>query len=452
MEPYEKPFLNKLTTGTMNKFGTGNLHPVREEIGGVPINRLVEQHGSPLFVFSEERLRRDCRSFQSAFTTRYPNVAFSWSYKTNYLDAVCAILLQEGEEAEVVSEFEYEKARRLGVPGDKIIFNGPYKPMPALEKAVKEGAMINIDHLEELCDLEEIARKMNKKIKVGIRLNMDTGITPQWTRFGFNLESGQAYDAVKRIKSGGRLVLNGLHCHQGTYIMVPSAYRIQAEKMISFASMVEENFGYGIEYFDMGGGFPSHARLKGAYLSPEISVPPLEEYAEAIMDTFLRLLKPDDFPKVILEAGRAVVDASGFLIATVHAVKRLPDGKKSYILDAGLNTLFTSFWYKHKIEIDGRIEGPFEDCVVHGPLCMNIDVIDEQAFLPPLSRGSRLILSPVGAYNNTQWMQFICYRPAVVLVGEAGGVEIIRQAETMDDIVARERLPDRLGLNQGKAE
>jgi diaminopimelate decarboxylase len=85
-----------------------------------------------------------------------------------------------------------------------------------------------------------------------------------------------------------------------------------------------------------------------------------------------------------------------------------------------------------------------ENSVIYGPLCMNLDVIEEGAMLPPLKRGARLILSPVGAYNNTQWMQFITYRPNVVLIGEEGEVDVIRKAEDLTDLTRRERLPDRL--------
>jgi diaminopimelate decarboxylase len=443
-ETYEKPYLRKLETGLMNKFGSRYRQPVTADVDGVTIADLVDAHGSPLFVFSEKKLRESYREIHTAFASRYPNIQFSWSYKTNYLDAICAILHDEGESAEVVSPFEYEKARRLGVPGDRIIFNGPLKPVPALERAAREGAAIHVDHFEEIFDLEEVAAKLGRKLPIGLRLNMDTGIAPLWSRFGFNLESGEALDAVRRIRSGGRLILDGLHCHIGTYIMEPSAYAVEVEKMVGFARRVEEECGFDVEYFDLGGGLPSRARLKGVYLPPEVALPSVDDYAEAICDSLLKHLKPGRFPKVILETGRAVVDEAGSLVSTVHAVKRLPDGKKGYVIDAGLNVLFTSFWYRHRIALEREIAGSFEDCVIYGPMCMNIDVIEEKARLPALPRGMRLVISPVGAYNNTQWMQFISYRPAVVLVGEKGEVDVIRAAETLDDVTGPERLPDRL--------
>ncbi len=448
-KPYEKPVINKINVGFANKIGgKAYLHSrVREEIDGVPIEKLVEEYGSPLFVFSEKKLRQQFRRFKLAFETRYPNVEFTWSYKTNYLKAICAILHQEGETAEVVSEFEYEKARRLGIPGNQIVFNGPYKPKEALKRAILEGARINVDTFEEIADIEEIAKEFGQKVKIGIRINMDTGIQPQWSRFGFNLESGQAEDAVKRIAASKWLELGGLHCHMGTFILEPKAYENEVRKMVSFAYLVEDNYGYKIEYLDIGGGLPSKNRLKGVYLPPEVAVPDVEEFAERITTALLESLRPGDFPKLIIEAGRAIVDEAGYLITTVYASKRLPNGLKGYVLDAGVNILFTAFWYNFRVEIDRPVHGAPEPSVLYGPLCMNIDVINDLEYLPPLPRGTRLILSPVGAYNVTQWMQFIRYRPNVVLIDTEGKVHLIREAEDIEDIERRERLPEHLKLS-----
>ncbi|RMA92476.1 alanine racemase [Hydrogenothermus marinus] len=445
---YEKPVITKIETGFMNKFGSSPYYArkIRKDIDGITIDELVNKYGSPLFVISERKLRENYRKMYNAFASRYPNVQFGWSYKTNYLQAVCAILHQEGAIAEVVSAFEYEKARKLGIEGKDIIFNGPHKPIEILEIAAKEGAMINIDHFDEILDLEKVADKLGKQIKVAIRLNMDTGIHPQWSRFGFNLETGQAMDAVKRIAAGGKLILNGLHCHIGTFIIEPEAYAKEVEKMVKFAYEIENNFGFKIEYLDIGGGFPSKNRLKGTYLSPDVLIPSIDEYAEKITEALYSNLRPGDFPKLFIESGRAIIDEAEYLITTIFASKRLPDGRKAYIADAGVNLLFTAFWYKFNIEIDREVYGANEPSVIYGPLCMNIDVIEEGTSLPPLERGTRLIFSPVGAYNNTQWMQFIEYRPNIVMIMEDGTVEVVREKEDLTDIENRERLPEKLKI------
>ena len=447
-QKYEAPTIVRLKTGSMNKFGAKPfyLKRVRKEIAGASVDDLVSEYGSPLFVYSESEITERVQQLNSSFSTRYPNVQFGWSYKTNYLPAICSIMHNEGSLAEVVSAFEYEKARDLGVPGHKIIFNGPLKRMDDLRRAVEEGAMIQVDHFDEIYDLEKIAEERGEIIPIALRLSLDCGIQPQWSKFGFDLDKGIAEEAVKRVQAGGKLRIRGLHAHIGTYVIDPQAYGIQITKMVEFGYRLEKEFGFEIEYYDIGGGFPSGGRLKGVYLPPELGVQPLDAYAEVICESLLAALRPGHFPKLILETGRALIDDAGYLISTITSTKRLPDGRRAYIVDAGVNILYTTFWFRHNIELDRETEGINEPSVVYGPLCMNLDVLDESSMLPRLERGSRLIISPVGAYNHTQSMQFIEYRPASVLITPQGDAELIHEREDLSDIKLREVLPSRLKL------
>jgi diaminopimelate decarboxylase len=433
---YSKPSIVRVGNPLYAKHGSGTQsYPhIRESIEGVSIDELIAKYGSPLFVFSERVLREKYRSAYAAISEVYPKVQFGWSYKTNYLNAICQTFHQEGAIAEVVSHFEYEKARSLGVPGNKIIYNGPYKPMSSLKIAAEEEAIINVDHFAEIEDLELIGKESGKKIKIGIRLNLDTGIYPIWSRFGFNLENGQAMAAIRRIIKSPHLKFAGVHSHIGTFVLDSSAYTRAIIKLSDFIRNAESLAGYNIEYLDIGGGFPSKSHLKGVYQPPEIAVPSIEVYAQAIGSELKWLSSRKDMPTLYIETGRHLVDEAGFLITSVVAEKLLPDGRRSYVLDAGVNLLYTSTWYKYKIELDRDTTGMMEPCLLNGPLCMNIDVVDEAILLPRLTRYQRLILSPVGAYNITQAMQFIQYRPAVVMVRESGLAQLIRKAETLEDV------------------
>jgi diaminopimelate decarboxylase len=446
MQTYAKPVIHPLHSSLTNKFAGAKTsqNQVKSTIAGVAVEALVGQYGSPLFVYSERTLRRTFRTMHHAFATRYPDVTFGWSYKTNYLKAICAVFDQEGAMAELVSKMEYDKAKALGIPGNQIILNGPHKPIATLEAAVLDGVTINIDHLDEIEDLETIAIRLDRTITVGIRLNLDVGIQPCWSRFGFNLESGQALEAVRRIAHSGKLRVNGLHSHIGTYILDPNAYARQVAKMVEFGYAIEAQHGWRMDYIDIGGGFPSRSRLKGEYHAADVMIPAIDEYADAICDAMWGSLKPNHTPKLMIESGRAMVDEAGTLITSVCGTKRLPDGTRAYVVDAGVNLLFTAFWYRFNLALGQPALGTAEPSVIYGPLCMNIDVIDEQIALPPLSRGDRLVISTVGAYNNTQWMQFIEYRPNIVMVMETGEVELIRAAEDITDLERREVLPAQL--------
>ncbi|MBY0576229.1 MAG: alanine racemase [Gallionellaceae bacterium] len=419
------------------------------DIDGVEIAPLLEQCGSPLFIVSEKTLRENVRRLRRAFAARWPRVRHGWSYKTNYLGAICNILHQEGSWAEVVSEFEYRKARANGVPGSRIIFNGPWKPAGILEQAVREGAIIHLDHLDELHALEQIAGKLGKQTPVGIRLNFDTGYTDSQTRFGFNIESGAAGDAVQRIAASRWLKLTGLHSHIGTFVLDVRAYAAQMRIMAGFMEEVERDTGCTIEYLDIGGGFASSNVRQGLSLPPGQVMPDFEQYAEAICGALTeatrgRSAAGKPLPVLVLETGRAIVDDAETLVATVVGGKQLPDGRRAAILDAGVNILFTALWYNHEVKPLRPPDGIAGDTVLYGPLCMNMDVVRASIMLPPLHVGESLAIRPVGAYNNTHWMQFGQLRPAVVMVTQSGRVEVLRAAEQLNDVSGLEEMPDAL--------
>lgn len=442
MNKYERPTINKVDFAMASKYGSPlKSQKIRTEIEGVSVHELTEKYGSPLFVFSERKIEEQYNKLHDAFSLRYSNIQFGWSYKTNYLNGICKIFHKLGSCAEVVSEFEYQKARALGVEGKDIIFNGPYKPYEHLKIAAKEGAKIHIDHLFELNDLEKIADELDIVIPVAIRINMDTGIYPQWSRFGFNLENGDAYATVKRMVDGGKLKLTGIHSHIGTFMLEANAYKMATEKIMFLKAQVETDFACEIEYIDLGGGFASKSYLKGIYQSPEVVVPTVDDYAEAITNAIYENNKSEKLPLLIMETGRHLIDEAGFLLSSVAGFKRFSDGKKGYIMDAGVNLLYTSTWYNFVIELDKHYEGMNEPSMLNGPLCMNIDIIEENISLPSLNRGSVLTISPVGAYNNTQAMQFIRYRPATVLIDKESEVHLLKEADNLDAVCYGEKLP-----------
>lgn len=442
---YERPLIQRVNTGIMNKFGTRTEYNPVSHIDGLSVTDMLKEFGSPLFVLSEKTIRSTYKEAYRAFSNRYPKVQFAWSYKTNYINAVCNIYHQEGAWAEVVSGFEYQKALSNGVPGNRIIFNGPDKTDEEIMLALKNKSLLHIDHLDELYRITEIAEELKYKPNVAIRVNMDTGIYPMWDRFGFNYENGQAWDAINKIVLAGKLNLTGLHCHIGTFMLSPSAYAIAAQKMSDLAIGIRNKYNILIEYLDLGGGFASKNTLKGSYLQGADTTPSFDQFAEAICSGILNAgFLQDELPLLILETGRALIDEAGFLLGSVISNKRLSDGRRATIMDFGVNILFTSFWYDHKISPAQEFSHYTEDTVLYGPLCMNIDVVRETCTLPPLKRGDKVVVHTVGAYNMTQWMQFISLRPAVILINSDGNPDIIRKRETLQTIDSVEVIPEAL--------
>lgn len=442
---YESPSIQKMNGGLMNKYGTRTEYEPVKQIDGVSVHTMNEQYGSPLFVISERTIRNNYQSAVRAFATRYPKVQFAWSYKTNYLNAVCKVFHQEGSWAEVVSGFEYQKALGNGVPGNKIIFNGPEKTNDELRIAANNGSLIHIDHFDELYQLIEISDTLKQKPRVAIRVNMDTGVYPVWDRFGFNYENGQAWSALTKIVDSGKMELTGLHCHIGTFMLSTDAYATAVKKLGDLAWKCKTQLNTPVQYIDLGGGFPSTNTLRGSFLPGTDSVPSVDEFAEAITTQILQLgFSTNELPLLILESGRVLIDDAGYLLSTVLANKRLSDGRRATILDAGVNILFTSFWYDHKITPAQEFTQHTEDMALYGPLCMNIDVVRQSINLPLLNRGDKVVVHKVGAYNMTQWMQFIQMRPNVILIDESGNTHLIREAENLQYVEQLEKIPEHL--------
>ena len=432
---YEKPVISKITAGVPNKFGLPVKQKIIAEIDGIPVSALMEEFGSPLFVISEQTIRDTYSEAKQAFETRYPKVQFAWSYKTNYLDAVCNVFHDEGSWAEVVSGFEFQKALSNGVNGSNIIFNGPEKSAEDLTLAINHDAVIHIDHFDELYLLIETTRKLNKKARVAIRINLDAGIYPIWDRFGFNYENGEAWNAINRIMLAENLEMIGLHTHIGTYIMSANAYAVAASKLSNLYMAVHRKFDYWLKYIDLGGGFASKNTLKGAYMPGSETCPSFDDYAEAISNAIISSEIPhENLPVLFLETGRALIDDAGYLLTTVLANKRSTLGRRTMVIDAGVNLLFTTFWYNLGVYPSKEVSSHVEESTIYGPLCMNIDVIRDAINFPQVKVGDQLVIERVGAYNMTQWMQFITYRPNVVMIDLDGKPYVIRRKENLESM------------------
>ncbi len=450
LKPYSPPKITHLPFIAFTKHLTRGLSPAVSEPGEeFDAAALIAKYGTPLFVISERKLRADFRKFLAAFSDPHIDTKVAYSVKTNYLPAVCSILRSEGALAEVVSGMEYELCRALGYPPAEIIFNGPHKTHEELARALGEGALVNIDNFDELDQVEQIAYASSAPARIGIRISFRQGAAP-WTKFGFSDDNGDSQRALERIAKHPKLRLELLHNHCGTFVLVHSLYAMAAERLIGLAKRARA-LGLAPHIVDFGGGYPSSNMLRpefdlegGSMRAGDFWTP----YAEEICS---RLAKARELfggrPTLILEPGRAVVDACTELLCTVIARKSINKNEDAIIVDAGTNLVPTACYYDHPLSRAARGDEALHvrnrSVSVYGPLCMQSDRLRENAHLPPLQIGDVVRVSHVGAYCHTQSMQFIQTRPATVLIG-AAGAEIVRRRENWRDVFALDELPSRL--------
>lgn len=409
----------------------------------LPIKKLMQQFGSPLFIVCSKVMQAQQQLFEKIFNFPGYRTIIAYSFKTNYLPAICQSFIDNGCWAEVVSEMEHTLAEKLQTPPGQIVFNGPYKTECALVAAIKHGSLIHIDNFAELEAIEKIASTLEIKAKVGIRFNFAYQ-NHAWDKFGFGFCPVEITQVLQKIKASQHLVFKSIHNHCGTYMIEPKIYSVSLEYIYQIAQ-IAQGIGLEPEFIDLGGGFPSSTILKAQFNHGLLSEPPeLLAYADA-MDKGLKALSQliGKQLTLILEPGRALIDEAVILCCQVIATKKGQHGARIVITDAGVNILPTSYWYQRKPVVVDEDSRQYCYQKICGSLCMQIDVINDNVYLPELTPFTHLIYPNVGAYNHTQSMQFIHYRPATIMVDEHNATRVIRRKETFDNVFARDVFPER---------
>jgi diaminopimelate decarboxylase len=431
---------------------------------GVDLVELCDKYGTPLFVFDEVNFIDNFTRFCQAFESVYPNVMVCYSVKTNGNLAVCQILREKGAYAEVASELDLYVALKAGFRGDKIIFDGPFKPREALKRAIDaEVLLINVESFTEMERVNSVAGAMGIKQAVGIRINpfKDPGLSKYTnrtylanaaycnleSRFGFSVK--EAYIVFKRIMGLKNVRLEGIMTHP---------YRAATKVLLPIVRELREKFGAEIRYLNIGGGFDSgDVRFVGSgdlvsdFLRRKIGlksklaegkkVSNIESVAKSIIGEIKQSLGDSPEYTIIVEPGRFIASSSGILLARVDHVKNA-GGYKWAVVDAGTNLLprFAAIELRKIVTANKASRQPEEEVNIVGPLLFNEDFITLKAPLPKVSEGDILSIFNCGAYTLSRSNQFLHPRPAAVLINSKGEVKVIREKETFEDFLYKDRV------------
>lgn len=415
---------------------------------------LIAEHGSPLHVVDEQVLREDVAAFVETLRSVYSPIETYYSYKTNPVPAVLERLRDLEVGAEVISAYEYWLARRLGVPGERIVVNGIGKTSAYVEAVVAGGCRaFNLDHVDELTLLERAHGGRGPKIAAGIRL---VGEGEWGAQFG--VEPHQVLELADALSRSDAAYFAGLHMHVSTNAQLPRVYTRGLERITALCAQLHAR-GHRVEYLDIGGGFPvpgvnplgfrERASLFALNRMPPTALRrrarSLREHAGAIgraMSEVVRALAGDR-PALLLEPGRALSSRSHTLLLRVNAVKRRPDGTRYAITDAGPHGVAHPMLFEeHPIALVGRdtSEPPVAHTLV-GPTCSPPDILAHAVRLPPLRAGDILAVFDSGAYFTSLEANFGFEKPAIVMVDTNGEVTVARRRETFEDLVARDLSP-----------
>jgi diaminopimelate decarboxylase len=418
---------------------------------GCRLRDLATQYGTPLHVVNEERLVANYRAFLAAFQIEHAAVELGFSYKTNPLPGALSILHDAGAIAEVISHFELWLALQLGMPGERIVFNGPGKSIESLQLAVERGVrIINIDNIHEADTLQAAARKAGRTQDVGVRVVTSVGWAAQ---FGIPLAGGAARAAFDRLRACDHLRPRGLHIHLGTGIKDVSVYVQAVRELFAFARQLQAATGMVIDFFDLGGGFgvPTVAPLTemderlltagypAAPINPE-DTPSPATYARAIGQLVREWYPTGQRPTLFFEPGRAISSSAQLLLLGIRALKPGPSSTVRVILDGGHNLAIPTSYEQHQIWPVTGMEREFDTRHhFYGPLCHPGDVLARECPMPRFEKEEVVAMMDAGAYFIPNQMNFSNPRPPAVVVHD-NQVRLIRSAETFENMIGLDQV------------
>lgn len=411
--------------------------------GGADTVELAKEYGTPLYVMDEGLIREHCRSFRESMDKYYSGEGLvCYASKAFCCKAMCKIMLEEGMGLDVVSEGELYTALSVGFPPEKICFHGNNKTDHELEYALESGVgRIIVDNIYELDRLNSLAEKTGRtanimyRIKPGIDAHTHNFImTGQIdSKFGFALETGEAFEAVKKAISCSHINLVGLHCHIGSQIFDIDPFVKAAEVMLTFIAKIRDELDFEVKELNLGGGF-------GIKYTEEDAPVAYDRYMEKVSEKVKEVCaeKNIKLPFILIEPGRSIAAPAGITLYTVGGRKVIPNIRTYVSIDGGMgdNPRYALYQSKYDIEVANRAGEPKTDVVtVAGKCCETGDLIGEGMPVQHVEPGDILAVLATGAYNYSMSSNYNRIpKPAVVMVKD-GESRVVVKRETLEDIV-----------------
>ena len=414
-------------------YQNGRLHAEK-----VDLVALAKEVGTPFYCYSTATLTRHYQVFQQSLSGLDSLICFAM--KANSNQAVLKTFAHLGAGVDVVSEGELRRARRAGIPAQKITFSGVGKTDQEISLALEENIFcFNVESVPELHAISRIAAQMNKTASISIRVNPDVDAKTHHkistgkseNKFGIPIsEARSVYAAAAQLPG---LIISGVDMHIGSQITDLSPFEAAFELLADFVRQLRSD-GHHIDHLDLGGG---------------LGIPYTDDHDPQTYhpDRYAAIVKKHVGSlgcKLVFEPGRMLVGNAGILVCEVIYIKQ-GDAKTFVIVDAAMNDLVRPTLYDAYHEIRPVLEaGPeSKQTVVDvvGPVCESGDFLAQGRLLPSVSRGDLLAIYSAGAYGAVQAGTYNSRLliPEVLVHGTDWA--IVRPRPTYEDLIDLDRIP-----------
>lgn len=397
-------------------------------IGGVAVADVAAQFGTPTFIYDEQHLRETCREAVAAFGT--DRVIYATKAFIN--TAMVKLAHEEGLLLDVATGGELFVALNAGVPANRCVFHGNNKSVEELRTAMEAGLRhIVVDSFDEIERIEKLhaaglsAPRVQLRITPGLHVETHEYVSTGQddSKFGFNLNNGDAHRAVERARSSSAMELVGIHCHIGSNVVTVANFEDAWRVMVNLFTPLS------LPEITLGGG------LGVAYTSADVA-PTMQEWADVLKRATTAL---PEGTVVYVEPGRSIVAAAAVTVYSVGTVKPI-DGIRTYIsVDGGMSDNPRPMMYGSVYEVfdPQRVAAPRNaHARIVGKHCESGDILVLDAPVPAdVKVGDLLVIPVTGAYGYSMASNYNKVpRPAIVFVSN-GVARLVTRRETNDDLI-----------------
>lgn len=420
------------------------------EIGGCDTVDIVKEFGTPLFVYDTALIRRQCQRFKKAFEKLNVKYKVSYASKAFSCLAMFQLIDEEGLSLDVVSGGELYTALAANFPPERIAFHGNNKSKAELMMAIDANVgVIVVDNFYEMELLQQLCEQQRKKVRVLLRVTpgvhahthkfIQTG--QEDSKFGFDLSSGQAMQAIQQATNISSFEFIGLHMHIGSQILDAEGHCLAIKKVAQF--VYTNGVAHLLKVLNIGGGFG----IRYTTEDPSVEIENIIEQIVEQMKLEFELLGLA-LPEIWVEPERSIVGEAGTTLYTVGSMKDIP-GVRSYIaVDGGMSDNIRPALYQASYDamIANRgLESAKRQYAVAGKLCESGDMLIYDAQLPTVQTGDILAIASTGAYGYSMASNYNRIpRPAVIFV-QNGTAQLVVKRETYADLI-RHDVKERSGI------
>ena len=414
-------------------------------ISGVGVSELKAQYGTPLYVYDENMLVNQCRTFINNFKSSRFKTEVLYASKAFSCLEVLRIASREGLGVDVVSLGEIHTAYKAGYDMKRAYFHGNNKTREELQYALEVGVgTIVIDNDYEYEMINEIVRESGNTVDVLLRIN--TGIdahTHEYiktakddSKFGYSVYDETIYDLIADINNQSNLNFVGFHSHIGSQIFEKNSFFEAVKVVMEFTRRVQGRLGLTISVLNLGGGF-------GVYYTEEDRPFELAEFLREYIEVVER--ESDNFDldltKVVIEPGRSLTCNAGSTLYSVGGVKKTFAGREYVFVDGGMadNPRYALYKAKYEAMLANKMNEEADTTyTVAGKCCESGDMLVMDANLPKAEQGDLLLVSSTGAYNYSMSSNYNRLPKLPVVFVKDGISRLVVKGETLEDLIRQD--------------